>query len=204
MGKYPEALELAKQALDLRKSQEKESEWRLSTYLLRVGRVLSAEGNHSEAVPYYERVVKIWSALSVPDHPDVAEASLGLGLAAGTSGRYEDMATNCNHALSIAEKGLDPKHPELAAIHGCLADYYAKGKQDISKALAEQSQAVKILKNAYSRPHPDLSRALGRYADLLEQAGKETEAQAQRSRASEINKAHAAQEAKPKLTAVTQ
>jgi tetratricopeptide (TPR) repeat protein len=195
-GNAEEALSLAREALSIREGAKADSEWRQSAYLLRTGRILVAQHREAEALPYFTRVRDIWDRFKVPDHPDIAAAEWGLGVAEGAAGRFDEMEAHCRRALEIASMPAAPSPLDASAAHACLAETAAHAGQ-FAQAVSEQKQAVETFVTACPRPHPRSARLVERYAELLEAQGDAAAASDQRARAKELRDRHAMLEKEP-------
>jgi hypothetical protein len=155
-----------------------------------------AQHREAEAVPYFTRVREMWERFKVPNHPDIAAAEWGLGVAEGAAGRFDEMGAHCRRALEIASMAAAPLPLDASAAHACLAEAAAHANQ-FASAVNEQKQAVDLFVMACPRPHPQSARLVERYAELLEAQGETTAASGQRARAKELRDRHAALEKAP-------
>jgi hypothetical protein len=194
-GRGEEALQLAQQALGLAREFSTESEWRKGGYLVRVGTILTSLGRNGEAEKFYRETLDLWKGLGFPNHPDTAAAHIGLGLLAGSNGKYSQMQEECVAALNVAGQNLSPKHPAAAEADECLADYEESGAKNLSRALDRQSEAISILRDTVPG-HPDIARALQRRADILDRLGRTADAESDRAQAKQVLDAYTRRESR--------
>ena len=70
-----------------------------------------AQGRYEQALPLYQRALKITEKALGPDHPLVATGLNNLAGLYYARGRYEEALPLLQRAVSIAEKSLGSDHP---------------------------------------------------------------------------------------------
>src|SRR5262245_13147457 len=112
-------------------------------------------------------------------------ALVGLANLYNIKGDYSRAEPLYHRVLSIREKALGPKHPEIAAPLINLGVIY-RVKGDYTKAELYQLRALAIREKALGVEHPDVASALQYLAALYAEKGDNVQAIAFQSRALEI------------------
>ncbi|WP_437320807.1 tetratricopeptide repeat protein [Sorangium sp. So ce385] len=122
--------------------------------------------DYRRAASLYERLRSISEKALGPDHPDVAQALVGLAhayLLQGDMGRAEPLYLR---ALAIRENALGPSHPDVADSLDNLAVLY-RLRGDYANAEPLHRRALAIREKALGPDHPDLAQSLLDLASLL-------------------------------------
>lgn len=132
-------------------------------FAIRMLRYLSTSADYNSALTVANDLIRKWSAVSGPEHPDVIEAKLEHTNTLRELGRY-DQATELNaEVLATAEKVLGPNEDAtLRALRGSAADLRALG--DFREALRRDEEALHRYEQKYGSEHPGTLRAVNNLA----------------------------------------
>ncbi len=89
--------------------------------LMTLGSIEESAGNHSVAMDYYNRALKISEKSYGPYSPVAAGALQGLGRVYGKTGRKEEAKTHLKRAITILSK--DPNGDAVDQLKGAVNDY---------------------------------------------------------------------------------
>jgi tetratricopeptide (TPR) repeat protein len=175
-GKYAEAEQTAKQALQQSERDNGPEAVQTATSLHNLSRVYNKRGNYAEAEPPCKRALAIFEKALGPDHPDTA-ASLGnLASIYSEQGKYAEAEPLRKRALAIHEKALGPDHPDTSASLNNLAVLYNdQGKYAEAEPL--QKRALAIFEKVLGPDHPDTAASVYNLAILYETQHKYAEAE---------------------------
>jgi tetratricopeptide (TPR) repeat protein len=138
--------------------------------------LLMRQGKYEEALPLYERSLRISEKALGPEHPSVA-ARLCHNMAGllERQGKYDEALPLYERSLRISEKALGPEHPDVATTLGGMASLLeSQGKYDEALPLYERD--LRISEKALGPEHPSVATTLGSMAGLLQRQGKYDEA----------------------------
>lgn len=178
-GKYPEAAEAFRKAVNLGKDD--------ADALFGVGISLFQMKKIEEAKPFVSRCLALREKRVGPDHPDTAHARFILGSILAEQGRYADAESQVKHLWLIFEKSLGLKNIIVCDAFQFLADLYEKQKK-----YAELEQLYKqVLMVVEKQPDPDndaIADLLDSVSQLYIKQGKHAEAKPLLERALKISK----------------
>jgi tetratricopeptide (TPR) repeat protein len=184
-GRYDEAAEHMRAALDLGEHALGENDPRLGDWLDGLGSAYVGLAEFDEGIKYYERAVALAEATGGPEHPDTARALNGLAIALDELGRYGESKAHYRRAAEIFEASLGEQHPSVAAALNNLAGVnYAE--HDYAEALHNFERAFRIWEQAYGPTHADVALTLGNMGLALEGLGRFDEALANYRRALDL------------------
>ena len=127
-------------------------------------------GAYDQALPLYQRALKICEKALGPEHPDTATSLNNLALLYQNMGAYEKALPLFQRALKITEKALGPEHPDTAVCLNNLALLYqAMGIYE--KALPLSQRALQIKEKALGPEHPTTATSLNNLARLYHAMG---------------------------------
>ncbi len=143
--------------------------------LNQTGYYLNERAQYEEALPLYQRALKIDEQAYGPNHPDVAIDLNNLAELYRDLGQYEEALPLCQRALKIREQVLGPNHPQVATSLNNLALLY-KTQGQYGEALPLYQRALKIDEQAYGPNHPEVATDLNNLAALYHAQGQYEEA----------------------------
>jgi tetratricopeptide (TPR) repeat protein len=155
-GKYAEATEIAKRAVDM-------AEWVLGSdhpdvgaYLNNLAELYRAQSRYAEAEPLLKRSLTIAEKAFGPDHPTVGIRLNNLAMLYDAQSRYAEAEPLLKRALAIAEKTLGPDHPDVGTRLNNLAELYrAQGRYAEAEPLYKRAIAIAQTARPNFRPRPN-------------------------------------------------
>ena len=164
-GKFPEAIALARRALEIREKALPPDHPDVATSLDNLAALYKIQGRYKDAEPLHRRALAIYEKSLGPEHPDVAITLNNLASLYDDQGRYADAEPLHRRALAIREKVLPPDHPDVAQSCSNLASlYYHQGRYADAEPLLRR--ALAIYEKALGPEHPDLATTLNNLAEL--------------------------------------
>jgi len=164
-GKFPEAEQLCREALDAdrQRGSTPEHEAVLANTLDSLGAILYAAGELAAAEAPMREALKLREEALGMNHPKRALSLNNLGVLYYQSGRYEDALAEYELALPIYQKVYDPNHPEIGMILSNI------GRSDlmaghVDAAEPELRQSLRITEKAEGRENQDLVSTLNSLA----------------------------------------
>ncbi|MBW1811175.1 MAG: CHAT domain-containing protein [Deltaproteobacteria bacterium] len=170
VGKHRQALELAKQALALRRQQLGEKHLDVAAGLYNLATTFYSLGKYDQARPLYEQALKIREEKLGPVHSDVAECLNDLGALHYQKGDYRVALRFHDRAIKIRKEVGGSADPDVAeSLNNMAVIYYQTG--DHSKAIDFYQRALQIKEKSLGSQHPDLAVNLVNLATLLHTLG---------------------------------
>ncbi len=141
-GRYAEAYERYREALETRASMEPDSPMESIT-MTNMALVLYEQGRYEEALPLVHQVLERRRAELDPMHPALAVSLVSLGTTVHQLGRYAEARACYEQALAIREHTLGPAHPEVVIVLNELARLYVD-EGELARALGAFQRALAI------------------------------------------------------------
>jgi CHAT domain-containing protein len=111
-------------------------------------------GAYDQAVPLYQRSLRIIEKALGPEHPNNANSLNNLAELYRAMGAYDQAVPLYQRALKIIEKAVGPEHPYTAnSLNNLALLYMAMGAYE--QALPLSQRALKIREKALGPEHPD-------------------------------------------------
>ena len=175
-GRYGEAVELAEEALALRRSLLGERHPDVATSLNNLALLYSAQGRYGEAEPLLEEALGLRRELLGERHPDVATSLNNLALLYSAQGRYGEAEPLLEEALGLRRELLGERHPDVASSLNNLALLYSdQGRYGEAEPLYEE--ALGLTRELLGERHPDVASSLNNLALLYRDQGRYGEAE---------------------------
>jgi tetratricopeptide (TPR) repeat protein len=174
-GKKADAIDIAREALRLRREILGETHADVATSLDDLGAMLM-DGDLASAESLMRESLAIRRKLLPADDPQLAVGLSNLAYAIWRKGNLQEAESMFREALSLDRRRLGNDHPEvpikLINLAVVLRD---QGRLDVAEPLAREAVAIrrKILGDA----HPELANALDVLAGALEGQGRNAEAE---------------------------
>ena len=105
---------------------------------------------YDQALPLYQRALKIREKALGPEHPDTSVSLNNLAMLYHSMGAYDQALPLFQRALKIREKVLGPEHPATATSLNNLAGLY-EDQGAYAKAVPLHQRALKIWKRPWAR-----------------------------------------------------
>lgn len=174
-GKYQEAIQPARRALELwEKEGGKESE-QAATAALNLAEIYKAAKDFEGAENAYHRTLKIKEKLLGADSPELCKLLINLGWMQHVISHATEAEGSFKRAIAIKEKQRGADHPDVADALSNLATFYQKmGKPKNSLSIYERMIAIR--EKSPGTDNRDLIEVLDQCHCALNQSGKKTEA----------------------------
>ncbi|HTP89450.1 MAG TPA: tetratricopeptide repeat protein [Bryobacteraceae bacterium] len=157
-GRYSEAAESARRALDLSERAVPRDDLGMATALDALGIVAQSQGETLEALNFFRRALETAEGAPVADALKLAEILVNLGNTERLSGDRVSASTHLGSAVSLL-KGSNARSARMAAALEGLA-LAARDGGDLRHARALAQRAVDLLAGLAAAGHPDYSAAL--------------------------------------------
>ena len=172
-AKLPEALEAARQSLELRRELFGNDHPQLAQGLNTLGRVLHVQGDYVAARSCYEQALAIREKALGPDHPETALTLSNLGNLLQLLGDYVGARPCLERVLAIEREAWGPEHPQTAGtLYSLGALLHAQG--DYAGARPYLEQALAIWKKVWGPENYQTARSLQGLGSLLYAQGDYT------------------------------
>ncbi len=172
---YPETVELADRAIDVRKKLKKNDPDRIWTLSNRAMIHLNSFGEEEEAIRLYRRGLEIAATRYGDDDEETVAPLLRLAGALIGEREYDEANVLLERARTIQEADPDTDPENLAWRLQCESrGHFARG--DYGEAETKSRQALDLTRAALRPDHPILAYRLENLAGVLGERGSRTEA----------------------------
>jgi CHAT domain-containing protein/Tfp pilus assembly protein PilF len=186
-GRYSEAVERARQVLEIRKEALGEKHPDYATSLHNLASVYRDMGEYARAEPLYGQALRIDKEALGEKHPGYAQSLNNLALLYWSMGDYARAEPLWRQALQIRKEARGEKHPDYAgSLNNLAALYEAMG--DYARAEPLHDQALRIRKEALGEKHLDYAQSLNNLAALYYRMGEYAKAEPLYGQALRIDK----------------
>jgi len=193
MGKSAEAEKLMRSILEIRLRTLGPEHTSTGYAYYNLGNAIADQGRLTEALPLIRRSQEIWEVSEGHDHPDVGWALDLQAWLLTNLNRSEEALPLAKRSLAISEQAYGPIHPNVARALSRLGEAYI-AQRNYSSAVTVLERALRINESSYGESNEKVAACLETYAKALTGAGRSTDAQAARARATKIlalnNKGH--------------
>lgn len=170
-GKYPAAIELAKQSLALTEQIFGPDHRAVAEPMNNLAVLYRSMGRNSEAEPLYKRSLAINETALGPDHLEVAGSLNNLSELYQAQGRYGEAEPLIQRDIALREKALGSDHPEVGRSLNNLAKLYERqGRYGEAEPLYKR--ALGLFEKGLGTDHPEVATVLNNLAGLLVRAGR--------------------------------
>lgn len=168
-GDYESALQLNRQALELRLANGAETTPHVSDNYNTLGNIYEKLEDYPRALEHYQKYLQIHLALPGRDSTHIATAYENIGVILLKMQQIETAKEEIEASLAMRRQLFPEGHADLASNHLNIGDYYA-AKKLYSSALLHYRKALDISMAAGAEKQPAVSQAYRRIGDLyLEQ-----------------------------------
>lgn len=124
------------------------------------GKIAMLRGDYDKSFCYYQQALDILKAKLGPEHPDVADVLVGIGIVHKQS---EAPIANCyfESALRIYQQKYGTQHPNVAKCLVLLGDmtFLTATMSEVRKGIQHVEKALKIIQGLHGSDHPDVAEA---------------------------------------------
>jgi tetratricopeptide (TPR) repeat protein len=185
MGKSAEAEKLMRPILEIRLRTLGPEHTSTGYAYYNLGNAIADQGRLTEALPLIRRSQEIWEVSEGHDHPDVAWALDLQAWLLTNLNRSEEALPLAKRSLAISEQAYGPIHPNVARALTRLGEAYI-AQRNYTSAVTVLERALQINQSSYGESNEKVAACLETYAKALTGAGRSTDAQAARARATKI------------------
>jgi tetratricopeptide (TPR) repeat protein len=153
-GRLDEALEMHRQAMDIRKRALGEDHPLYASDLNNIALVLRAKGRLDEALDMHREALDIDKRALGEDHPDVAGDLNNIASVLSSQGKHKEAVEEFTKALVILRRVLGDAHPNVATTLWWLAIESRDHEHKASKAKQYADEARRIFDSALGPDHP--------------------------------------------------
>jgi CHAT domain-containing protein/lipopolysaccharide biosynthesis regulator YciM len=175
-GKWDEALELAKRALDIRERILGPEHAEVAESLHNLAAVYRAKSDYTNAESAFQRALSIREKVLGQEHRETTRSLLALSDVYQAAGAYAKAATSLERALAIQEKILGAEHQDLARTLTNLAIVY-NYTGNFVKAEPLHLRSLSILEKTLGPEHPSFATAMHNLANVYASKGDFKKAQ---------------------------
>jgi len=177
LGRYADAEQTARQAVEAGQRVLKRDDEALLTATQSLAMMESMKGNHDEAVNLFRKVYQAHRAGQGPEDDSTLRAEFNLSSALSNAGRNAEAATTLRDLLAVLDRSRPPEDPIRMAVLPTLAHVLkTEGKDD--EALAMYRTSVDLSRRVMGPEHPNTLLILGNYGETLFETGHAEEAEA--------------------------
>jgi tetratricopeptide (TPR) repeat protein len=173
LGDYRSALELGKQALNMRRKLLGDKHPDVAFSLCNLASSHAGLDNHSLALELGQQALEMQRELLGDKHDDVARSLANLSSVRANLGDYASALEIGEQALDMQRELWGNKHPNVARSLSHLANYHAK-LGDYPRALELGQQALEMRRELLGDKHPSVASSLGNLASFYSKLGKYT------------------------------
>ncbi|MEW6379466.1 MAG: tetratricopeptide repeat-containing protein [bacterium] len=175
-GKYAEAAQLYRQALEIRERTLGPDHPDVAKNIDNLATIYYTQGKYADAAMLYRRALEIRERSLGPDHPDVGRNLTNLAVVSFNQGKYQEAEQLFRRVLAIREKTLGPDHQEVIAdLNNLVTIYTVQGRYKEAKPLSRRVSAIR--KKAFGPDHPGVAQSLSNLAELHRSQGRYAEAE---------------------------
>ena len=120
LGRHPEAIAAAEQALALARANFRTSDPRIGRMLAGVAHAYWAEGDEERALSLFQMSKDVWQASVGADHPFLASSAINISTIYVHRHEYELALAEVRPALDMMTRAYGPDHPSVANVLGNL------------------------------------------------------------------------------------
>lgn len=187
VGNYTKAIELYKQAIEIKKVILGETHSDYATSLDNLAYCYSKIGIYTQAIELHKQAIEIRKVTLGENHPNYATSLNNLALCYSGIGDYTQAIELNQQAIIIRELTLGDNHPAYATSLNNLALCYSD-ISDYTQAIDLYKQAIRIQKVALGENHPDYANSLANLAICYNEIGNYVQAIDVNKQAIEIRK----------------
>jgi tetratricopeptide (TPR) repeat protein len=184
-GKYTEAIEFYKKALEIERETLPSDHPDLATFYNNIGLVYYKMDEYTKTLLYYKKALEIRLKNLPPNHISLATTYNNIGLVCGKMDKHSEALLCYEKALQIKQKTLPPNHPALATAYNNIGSVY-RLVGEYSKALLFFEKDLEISQKTLTPNHPDLGASYNNIAYVYREMGEYSKALSHYQRALDI------------------
>ncbi|KAI4599650.1 hypothetical protein KJ359_001747 [Pestalotiopsis sp. 9143b] len=176
LGKYTEAEEMHREALELRKSVLGPEHPSTLDSMNNLAGVLRSQGKYEEAEEMHRETLGRKKSVLGPEHPRTLDSMNNLALVLASQGKYEQAEEMHRETLELRKLVLGPEHPRtLDSMNNLALVLRSQGKYEEAEEIHRQTLELRM--SVLSAEHPDILQSMNNLAAVLDSQGKYEEAE---------------------------
>ncbi|KAK4223171.1 putative kinesin light chain [Podospora fimiseda] len=176
LGKYEEAEQMHRQALQLCEKVLGKEHPDTLTSMNRLALVLDSLGKYEEAEQMNRQALQLREKVLGKEHPSTLTSMHNLAVVLASQGKYEKAEQMHRQELQLKEKVLDKEHPSTLTSLSSLASVLGRrGKYEEAEQM--HRQVLQLRENVLGKEHPDTLISIHNLARVLASQGKYEEAE---------------------------
>ncbi|CAF3487270.1 unnamed protein product [Adineta steineri] len=144
-------------------------------YHHKLGCVKDDQGDHENAIWYYQKALEIFQKSLPSNHPNLVTSYNGIGNQFAKLGQYSKALSYYEKAHEIKQNTLPSNHHDLVISYNNIGNVYNKMEQ-YSKALSSHEKAVEIFQKSLPSNHPDLAASYNNIGSVYSKTGEYSKA----------------------------
>jgi tetratricopeptide (TPR) repeat protein len=176
LGKYKEAEQVYRQALQLREKVLGNEHPSTLGNMNNLALVLDSQEKYKEAQQIHRQALELREKVLGKEHPSTLDSIDNLAVVLGSKGKYEEAEQMNRQALQLREKVLGREHPStLASIDNLAIILGSQGKYEEAEQI--HRQALELREKVLGKEHPSTLASIDNLAVVLGSQGKYEEAE---------------------------
>jgi non-specific serine/threonine protein kinase/serine/threonine-protein kinase len=176
LGRYPEAEQVARQAVEEGQRSLKKGDQALLGATQSLAMMESMKGNHDAAVSLFRQVYEARRTVLGPEDDGTLRAQLNLGSALSNARRNTEAAATLRDLLAVLDRTRPPENLiRLAALPSLAHLLKTEGKND--EAIAMYRTSVELSRRVMGPEHPNTLVVVSNFGDTLLETGHPQEAE---------------------------
>ena len=156
-GKYDQAIQIAKRALQIREKLLPRTDPRVVDSLSNLGEFYISTQDYKAAIEVFRRILLSQEERFGLEHVNVANTLDRLANLYTAAGNFREAEAAYKRALALREKGFGANSLQVAQTHFVLAEFY-RARSDAENALANYRRALTIFGRVSGISSPDWER----------------------------------------------
>ncbi|KAK4651792.1 P-loop containing nucleoside triphosphate hydrolase protein [Podospora pseudocomata] len=176
LGKYEEAEQMHRQALQLKEKVLGKEHPATLTSMNNLAVVLRSQGKYEEAEQIHRQALQLREKVLGKEHPDTLSSMNNLAFVLHSQGKYEEAEQMHRQALQLSQKVLGKEHPHtLTSMNNLAGVLDSQGKYEEAEQM--HRQALQLREKVLGKEHPDTLSSMSNLARVLGSQGKYEEAE---------------------------
>lgn len=140
-----------------------------------LGDLALSESRAEAALESYERARTAYERARDSEHPELAMAYYGIGVAQTRLGKLDVAAENLERAIDLLVRAVGTEHPQMASALTALGAVYAR-QGNLAAAFERQEAALRTREAMLGPEHPEVAASYQSLATLRTKLGQDREA----------------------------
>ena len=188
LGKYEEAEQMYRQALELREAVLGKEHPDTLASIDNLARVFRRQGKHKQAEQMHRQALELTEAVLGKEHPDTLISINNLAVVLSRQGKYKEAEQMHWQVLELRKAVLGKEHPDtLTSINNFAVVLSRQGKYKEAEQM--YWQALELMEVVLGKEHPSTLTSIDNLAVVLGRQGKYKKAEQMHRQALELTEA---------------